>query len=73
MKGKRIDSFLTPPHNDSAFMVMVVIIAVTVITVGIIFSYSDEPNASHANMESRAVSPDPEILPQGSFPALVEA
>lgn len=72
MNGKRVDSFFTPPCNDSAFMVMVVIIAVTVITIGIIFSYSDEPKASNVNMESRAVSPDPEVLPRGSFPAPVE-
>lgn len=65
MNGKRVDSFLTPPRNDSAFMVMVVIIAVTVITIGIIFSYSDEPKASNANMESRAVSPDPRSCLKG--------
>ena len=59
MNGKKIDSFLTPPHGDNAFMVMVVIIAVIIITTGIIFSYSDEPSASNANTESRAVSPDP--------------
>lgn len=53
-------------------MVMVIIIAVTIIIVGIIFSYSDEPKASNANMESRAVRPDPEVLPRGSFPAPVE-
>lgn len=72
MNGKRIDPFLTPPRNDSAVMGMVVIIAVTLIIIGIIFSYSDEPKASNANMESRAVRPDPEVLPRGSFPAPVE-
>lgn len=52
-------------------MVMLVIIAITIIIVGIIFSSSDELNASNANTESRAVSPDPEVLPRGSSAALV--
>lgn len=74
MKGKRIDSFLTPPHNDSAFLGMVVVItAVTIMTVGIIFGCSGEPKAPNANMEPGAVSPDPEILTQGTFPAHGEA
>lgn len=49
---KEIDSCLTPPRSDSAFMVMVVITAVIIIIVGIIFSYSDELSASNANTES---------------------
>lgn len=73
MKGMRINSFLTPPHNDSAFLGMAVITAVTVMTVGIIFSCLGEPKAPNANMESGAVSPDPEIPMQGSFPAHGEA
>lgn len=73
MKGMRINSFLTPPHNDSAFLGMAVITAVTVMTVGIIFSCLGEPKAPNANMESGAVSPDPEIPTQGSFPAHGEA
>lgn len=54
--NKGVDSFLTPlPTN--AFMIMVVISAVIIIIIGIIFSYSDELNASNANnWESRAVA-----------------
>lgn len=54
--NKGVDSFLTPPPPANAIMVMVVISAVIIIIIGIIFSYSDELNASNANnWESRAV------------------
>lgn len=59
---KKIDFFFLTPHppDDCAFMVMVAIMAVIIIIVGIIFSYSDELKASNANSgESRTVGSDP--------------
>lgn len=63
LNRKKTGFFLTPPHNDSAFMVMVVIIAIIII-IGIIFSYSDELNASNAkSLESRPIDPGTRVHP----------
>lgn len=43
--NRRMDAFLPPP-SDSSFMVMAVITAVVIVIAGIIFSYSNELNAS---------------------------